>query len=109
MLLNPTTMASADQASATGTPLRAANSPHTALPNAIPPCSTSRYIDKARARIHDGHMVCATTLKHARIPIHAVPAVNSTAQNHSKARTCPAANVIPANTTVAAATSPSTE
>src|SRR5271156_1271696 len=109
MLLNPTTIAKADQANATGTPLRAASSPQTALPIAIPPCSTRRYMDRARARIHDGHMVCATTLKQARIPIHAAPAVNNTPQSHSKACTCPAAKVIAANTTVAAATRPSTE
>ena len=28
-----------------------------ALPIAMPPCRTSRYIESARARIHDGHMV----------------------------------------------------
>ena len=69
--------------------LRAASAPQTALPNAMPPCSTSRYIESARARIHDGHMVCATTLKHARMPIQAAPAVNNTRQSHSKTWTLP--------------------
>ena len=79
---NPTTIAKADQARAAGTPWREASSPHTALPTAIPPCSTSKYIERARARIQEGHMVWATTLKQAKMPIQAAPAVNNTRQSH---------------------------
>jgi len=57
MVVNPSTMAAADQASAAGTPSRDANSPQIALPSAMPPCKTSKYMESARARIHEGHMV----------------------------------------------------
>ena len=57
MLDNPTTIASADHANAAGTPCLDASVPHTALPTAIPPWSTSKYMDRARARIHGGHIV----------------------------------------------------
>src|SRR6202044_1767607 len=109
MLTSPTSIASADHASAVGTPTRTASTPQIALPMAIPPCSTSKYIDSARALIHDGHIVCATKLKHARMPIHPAPAVNNTRHNTSNTCTCPAAAVIAANNTVDPATNPSTE
>src|ERR1700680_1230337 len=109
MLVNPTNSASAAQLRAEGTPHLAASHPQTPLPRAMPPCSTSKYIDNARARIQDGHIVCATRLKQPKIPIHAKPAVNNTRQSHSKGWTHPAAKVMPANSTVAPITKPSTE
>src|SRR5258708_19865609 len=96
MVVSPTTIASADQASASGTPLRAANSPHTPLPMAIPPCSTSRYIESARARIHGGHMVLATPFKHAKMPIQAAPPLNNNQQSHPKTVPPPPPKCLPA-------------
>src|SRR5207237_4327990 len=95
--------------SAVGTPTRVASAPQSALPSAIPPCNTSRYMDSARARSHDGDIVCAAMFKHASIPIQAIPAAKNTAHNPSKIFTCPAANVIPANSRMANATLPSIE
>jgi len=66
-------------------------------------------MDSARARSHDGDIVCAAMFKHASIPIQAIPAAKNTAHNPSKIFTCPAANVIPANSRMANATIPSIE
>ena len=75
----------------------------------MPPCNTNRYIDSARARTQEGDMVCAAVFKHARIPIHAPPAIAMTAAIWVKSSIRPATNVIPANTTIAAPTSQSTD
>ncbi len=75
----------------------------------MPPCSTSKYMESARARSQDGDIVCAATFRHASMPIHAKPAANSTIHNHSSFCTRPAAKVIPANSTIANATRPSTD
>src|SRR5258708_23767794 len=66
-------------------------------------------MERARARIHGGDMVCAATFKHARMPIQAMPLANIT--NHSQWKACarPAAKVINAKRMIAAATTPSTE
>ena len=86
-----------------------ANSPHAALPSAMPPCNTSKYMESARARIHDGDMVCAATFRQARIAIHATPLANKI--RHSKLKSCalPGAKVMAANNKIATATTPSTE
>src|SRR5439155_10803393 len=99
----------AETSRAAGIPDLLANIPQTALPTAMPPCSTSRYIDKARARRYDGDIVCAATFKQARMPIHAIPLANNTRVRALNARTCPARNVIAANRRVAKTTRRSTE
>ncbi len=50
----------------------------------MPPCKTSRYMDSARARKNDGHMVWAAMFRQARIPIHAVPPANNTRHKQGK-------------------------
>src|SRR5207244_13438596 len=75
----------------------------------MPPCSTSRYIDKARARKNDGDIVCAATLRQARIAIHAVPLANNTKQSHPKDCVRRAANDIAAKSRIAKTTTPSPE
>ena len=82
--ITPHASTTAATASAFAIPICFATAPHKVAPMAIPPCNTSRYIDNARARKCAGHIVCAATFKHARIPIHATPATNMTA--HSKAK-----------------------
>src|SRR2546430_16502774 len=95
--------------SAEGTPTLVARPPHTALPTAIPPCRTSRYMDNARARNHGGDIVCAATFRQARIPIHAIPLANNTRLSAGKVSTLPAAKLIAANSRVPNTTSPSTD
>src|SRR5947208_3794004 len=75
----------------------------------MPPCSTSRYIDKARARKNDGDIVCAATLRQARIAIHAVPLANNTKLSHPKDCVRPAANVMEAKSRIAKTTTQYTE
>ncbi len=81
IVARPASNASAEHSNALGNPTRVATAPHMVLPIAMPPCSTSKYIDSARARTQDGHMVWAAVFKHARIPIHAAPAVAITRQS----------------------------
>src|SRR2546430_6625604 len=69
----------------------------------------NRHIDKARARKNDGDIVCAATLRQARIAIHAVPLANNTKLSHPKDCVRPAANVIAAKSRIAKTTTPSTE
>lgn len=61
--------------------MRLASAPQSALPKAIPPCSTKRYMDSARARTQFGDMVCAAVFREAKIPIQAVPPLNVTKHN----------------------------
>src|SRR5260370_37934213 len=64
---------------------------------------------RARARIQGGDIVCAATLRQARIPIHAAPLANRTRFSQWKTWMRPAAKVIRAKRTMAAATTPSTD
>src|SRR5262250_3131480 len=109
MVTSPANNANAEQQSVLGNPTRVAKAPHIVLPIAIPPCRTSKYIDRARALTHEGHIVCAAVLRQARIPIHAAPAVAIVAHSQPNDEMRPAAKVIAANTTIAVATNPSTE
>ena len=102
------TSATAEHSRAAGTPTRVARAPQAVLPTAMPPCNTSRYIDNARARKNDGHMVWAATFRQARIPIHAVPLANNTRHSQEKVWTRPAAKVMAAKSRMSSATTPST-
>src|SRR5215470_14357125 len=66
-------------------------------------------MESARARIQGGDMVWAATLRQARMAIQAAPLENSTTRSEENDCASPAAAVITAKTTIAPATTPSTE
>src|SRR6185312_13172888 len=108
-VVSPNKSANEEQSIVAGTPYFVARAPQAALPNAIPPCRTKRYVESARARMNGGDMVCAATFRQARMAIHAAPLTNRTNNSHEKMCVLPAAKVLTAKTTTAAATTRSTE
>src|SRR6185436_3384883 len=106
---NPAINAREERSIVVGRPYFVARAPQAADPRAMPPCRMSKYMESARARIQGGDMVCAATLRQARMPIQAAPLKKRMSVNDGKAWACPAAKVISAKTTMAAATTRSTE